>query len=222
LIVKNLIISLSKLVLTWKQTFMLPAMDAMRALQSLKNSINARTRMVVSYFVNRAHTQQTSVLAHAEGVQHSREEYGLQLSLADYALDQTESQQAHLADSLGAAMKKVRVEAIEWMENETAKKTVGCYTGATISKTRKFTVPTTYNNLSHCYTQGKHSVYENIPHPPVESLDDHHSYSSPNHIVADLLSHEVEIDKRWCDEFVENVAASTEVDFVHVSGKRST
>jgi hypothetical protein len=47
-------------------------------------------------------------------------------------------------------MKKARVEVIEWMENEAAKKRVGCCTGATISKKRKFTIPTTYNDLSCC------------------------------------------------------------------------
>jgi hypothetical protein len=83
-------------------------------------------------------------------------------------------------------MKKAREEAIEWMGNDVAAKTVGCETGATICKKRKFTIPNMYSDLSHCYTKGKHSVYENTPHPPAESLDEHHSYTYPKHIVADL------------------------------------
>jgi hypothetical protein len=64
------------------------------------------------HLVNRAQTQHTSILAHAEGIQQNREEYGLQMSLADYTLDQTESQQAHLADIVCAVMKKAREEYI--------------------------------------------------------------------------------------------------------------
>jgi hypothetical protein len=78
------------------------------------------------YLVHRAPIQQTSALAQSEGVPHSREGYGLQLSLADYALDQTESQQPQLAKILDAVMKKAREEAMEWMENEVTATIAGC------------------------------------------------------------------------------------------------
>jgi hypothetical protein len=68
------------------------------------------------YLVNHAQTRKTTMLAHAEGNQHIREEYGVQLSLAEFALDQTESQQAHLAEILGSVMKKAREKAIEWID----------------------------------------------------------------------------------------------------------
>jgi hypothetical protein len=38
----------------------------------------------VMYLVDRAQTQQTTVLAQEHGEQHSKDEYGLQLSLEDY------------------------------------------------------------------------------------------------------------------------------------------
>jgi hypothetical protein len=69
------------------------------------------------YLVNHAQTQQTTVLAHAEGNPHAREEYSLQLSLADFTLDQMQSQQAHLTEILGSVMKKAIEEEIEWMDN---------------------------------------------------------------------------------------------------------
>jgi hypothetical protein len=71
----------------------------------------------IMYLVNRAQTQQTSVLAHAGGDQHSKEEYELQLSLADYASGQTSTEQAQLADILAVVMKKAREETIQWVDN---------------------------------------------------------------------------------------------------------
>jgi hypothetical protein len=64
------------------------------------------------YLVNIVKTKQNSVLVHAEGDQHSNEEYGLQLSLADYASGKTAIEQAQLADILAVVMKKAREETI--------------------------------------------------------------------------------------------------------------
>lgn len=75
------------------------------------------------------------------------------------------------------------------------------------NKKWKFYVPLTYKDLRRCYTKGKHSVYENTPHPHVGWFDGDHSYTPPNHIVADLLAHEVEIDEQWCYEYDEKVDA---------------
>jgi hypothetical protein len=92
----------------------------------------------------------------------------------------------------------------------------------TTNNRRKFIVHTTYQDFRRCYMKGKHSLYENALHPPVEWLDEDHSYTSPESCVADLISHEIDIDEQWSGSFDEHVAALVDVDCVWSSNRGRT